>query len=336
MATETDRDLSIELLPITALKPDPGNPRQHSDRQIKHIAQSIDAFGFNVPILIDRNNNVLAGHGRLLACRKLGRREVPTIRLDLTEAAARAFMIADNRLAELAAWDERLLAGHLYELSELTLDFSLEATGFTMGEIDLQIEGLSSEPTASDDKADRLPPLPNQPPVSQPGDLWLLGKHRVYCGNALDAGAYQTLMQGERALMVFTDPPYNVRIDGHASGLGAIHHRELAMASGEMSEAEFTAFLTLVCTLLVRNSTDGSIHFVCTDYRSDRYTCSRYCCRSPRSYYRSDHCTCSRYCCRSSRSYCRSDLCTSCFVREAMEFGTTPNRQAQSDARPQS
>jgi DNA modification methylase len=251
----------------SALVLDPRNPRKHSDQQIKQIARSIDTFGFNVPILIDRNNNVLAGHGRLFACQKLGRREVPAIRLDLTESEARAFMIADNRLADLAAWDERLLAGALNDLSELKLDFSIEATGFTMGEIDLRIEGLSTESQKADERADAIPPPGKQIPLSKTGDLWLLRGHRVYCGTALDARSYETLMQGMRAAMVFTDPPYNVPIHGHASGLGAIHHREFAMASGEMNEAEFVSFLALTCALLVCHSVDGSIHFVCMDWR---------------------------------------------------------------------
>jgi DNA modification methylase len=267
MSANAYRDLSIQRVPTADLKPNPRNPRKHSDRQISQIAHSIGTFGFNVPILIDRDNYILAGHGRWRAGQKLGLHDVPAIRLDLAEAEARAFMIADNRLAELATWDDRVLAGQLSELSELSLDFSLEATGFTMGEIDLRIEGLSDETTASDDEADRLPPTANQPAVSHRGDLWLLAEHRVHCGNALDEQAYQTLMRGERAPLVFTDPPYNTKIFGHASGLGGIRHREFAMASGEMSEAEFTSFLTVVCTLLVRNSTDGSIHFVCMDWR---------------------------------------------------------------------
>ena len=267
MSKTTCQKLKIELMWTSALVVDPRNPRKHSDQQIKQIARSIDTFGFNVPILIDRNNNVLAGHGRLLACQKLGRREVPAIRLDLTEAEARAFMIADNRLADLAAWDERLLAGALNDLSELKLDFSIEATGFTMGEIDLRIEGLSTESQEADERADAIPPPGQQIPLSKTGDLWLLRDHRVYCGTALDARSYETLMQGMRAAMVFTDPPYNVPIHGHASGLGAIHHREFAMASGEMNEAEFVSFLALTCALLVCHSVDGSIHFVCMDWR---------------------------------------------------------------------
>jgi DNA modification methylase len=265
MMTDTPRNLSIELVPIGALKPDPRNPRMHSVRQIKLIAQSITAFGYSAPIVIDRSNNVLAGHGRLLACKKLGWAQVPTIRLGVTEAAARAFMIADNRLAELATWDDRLLAGKLSELAELKLDFDLEAIGFTMGEIDLRIESLAAGSTEAGDKADRLP-APGVP-VSKLDDLWLLGKHRVYCGNALEGEAYKTLMEGRRASMVFCDPPYNVKIDGHASGLGSHHHREFPMATGEMSRAQYKAFLTLSCTNLARNSVDGAIHFICGDWR---------------------------------------------------------------------
>jgi DNA modification methylase len=210
---------------------------------------------------------VIAGHGRVLACAELGLTEVPTVRLEhLSEAQTRAFMIADNRLTENSEWDERLLAEQLKELSTLELDFSLEATGFEMGEIDLRIEGLTPEPER-DDPADALPEVQTGPAVTRPGDLWLLGSHRAFCGSALEEGAYTALMQSETAAMVFTDPPYNVRIDGNVSGLGAIHHREFAMASGELSEAEFTAFLSRTCSLLARHSVEGSLHFICMDWR---------------------------------------------------------------------
>jgi DNA modification methylase len=260
--------LSVTYRPIDNIRLDPGNPRSHSRRQIRQIANSIKAFGFNVPVLIDQEMKVIAGHGRLLACRELGWTEVPTIRLDhLSQAQARAFMIADNRLTETSCWDERLLAEQLKELSELDLDFSLETTGFEMGEIDLRIEGLDSGADPQDDPADVIPPTPKRPPVSRTGDLWLLGRHRLCCGSALDRGAYDVLMDGERAAIVFTDPPYNVPIDGHASGLGAIRHRDFVMASGEMIEGEFTAFLTKACQLLASNSADGAIHFLCMDWR---------------------------------------------------------------------
>ena len=260
--------LSVVYRRIDDLKPDPANPRLHSKKQIRQIANSIEVFGFIVPILIDRDGKVIAGHGRLLACRELGITDAPTLCLDhLTPAQARAFMIADNRLTEIATWDDRLLAQQLKDLSLLGLDFSLEVIGFEMGEIDLRIASLEDMPEQADDPADAVPELSLGPPVSKLGDLWVLGHHRISCGNALDPDAFAALMGEERAAMVFTDPPYNVPIDGHASGLGAIHHRPFPMASGEMDEAEFAAFLGQSCRNLAAFSADGSLHYVCMDWR---------------------------------------------------------------------
>ena len=256
--------IEVVYRPIDQLRPDPKNARRHSRKQIRQVADSIQAFGFNVPILIDAELKVIAGHGRLLACQLLGDGEVPTISLEhLSEAQARAFMIADNRLTEIASWDDRLLGEQLRELSELHLEFSLEITGFDMGEIDLLIAGASGilEPDPDDE------PLPVGPAVTRPGDTWLLGPHRIHCGSALDEAAYCALMQHDRAAMVFTDPPYNVPIDGNVSGLGAIRHREFAMAVGEMDEAEFTAFLSRALGLLASYSLDGALHFICMDWR---------------------------------------------------------------------
>lgn len=250
--------------PITGLQPDPRNARLHSKQQIRQIARSIQSFGFNVPVIVDSNNKILCGHGRVEAAKSLGLDQIPIIQLDhLTEAQARAFAIADNRLTENAAWNEQLLGEIFSELSVLDLDFSLEDTGFSMGEIDLRIEGLNaSEKTIS---ADTLP-QPLHQVVSQPGDLWLLGKHRILCGSALEAGSFGMLMQGKKADLIFTDPPYNVRIDGHVSGNGKSKHQEFAMASGEMSVSEFTQFLEEVFGLLASHSKSGSIHFICMDW----------------------------------------------------------------------
>jgi DNA modification methylase len=253
---------------IDELKPDPANPRCHSTKQVRQIAASIKAFGFNAPILIDRDGNIIAGHGRWLACRELGWSEVATLCLDhLSPAQARAFMIADNRLAEIAVWDDRLLAEQLKELSLLALDFDLADIGFEMGEIDLRITSLEDPPAMKNDPADLVPELPASAPVSKIDNLWVLGRHRLLCGTALESVAFAALMGEERAAMVFTDPPYNVPIDGHASGLGAIHHRPFPMASGEMSKTEFTAFLGQAFRNLTAFSIDGSIHFFCMDWR---------------------------------------------------------------------
>ena len=263
-----EKRIEIVLWPIGELKLDPENSRSHSRRQVRQIARSVEAFGFNVPVLIDANKKVIAGHGRIMACELLGRTRVPTICLDhLTDAQARAFMIADNRLTENSTWNERLLGEQLKELAVLNLDFDLEATGFTMGEIDLRIEGLSPDKPAGDDPADHLPEASAGSPVAKPGDIWSLGTNRVCCGSALDPAAYAMMMQGQKAAMVFSDPPYNVRIDGNVSGLGSIRHRDFLMASGEMSESEFTDFLRRAFSLLANNSVSGSLQFICMDWR---------------------------------------------------------------------
>jgi DNA modification methylase len=261
-------DLKIVYRRIDELTPDPANPRRHSPKQVRLIADSIKVFGFVTPVLIDRAGNVIAGHGRLLACPGLGITEVPTLCLDhLSPPQVRAFMIADNRLTEIAVWDDRLLAQQLQNLSVEGLDFHIEVTGFEMGEIDLRIASLEDLPKHEDDPADILPEPSAGPPISRLGDLWLLGGHRVMCGNALDPADFATLMGEERAVMVFSDPPFNVPIDGHVSGLGAIHHRPFLMASGEMDKATFTTFLSQACRNLAAFSVDGSLHYVCMDWR---------------------------------------------------------------------
>jgi ParB-like chromosome segregation protein Spo0J len=227
--------VSVTYRAITELKPDPRNARVHSKAQIRQLAASIEAFGFNVPILVDAQNHVLAGHGRLLACKQLGYAQVPTIALEhLSAAQARAFQLADNRLAEIAIWDERLLAEQLKELSELDLDFSLESIGFSMGEIDFRIESLSA---AADEAADPDDVLPTRAgvAVSRAGELWALDAHRLLCADAQQPASYVQLLQGALAAVIFSDPPYNVAINGHVSGKGAIVHREFVMASGELT-----------------------------------------------------------------------------------------------------
>jgi DNA modification methylase len=260
--------VQVTYRPVSELKLDSRNPRLHSPRQVRQIARSIQAFGFNVPVLVDTKDQVIAGHGRILACQMIRWTEVPTICLDhLSEAQARAFMIADNRLNENSVWDEHLLAEQLKELSELELDFSLETTGFEMGEIDLRIEGLEPDREDGQDPADRLEGIQAGPPVCRPGDLFLLGRHRVLCGSALEQDCYTAVMGKGRASVVFADPPYNIPIEGTVSGLGTIHHREFAMACGEMNQEEYTAFLTQACSLLARSSVDGALHFICMDWR---------------------------------------------------------------------
>jgi 16S rRNA G966 N2-methylase RsmD len=257
--------LAVESIPLTRLKPDPRNPRKHPARQVQQIARSIEAFGFNVPVLADAEGRVIAGHGRLLAAEKLGLTHVPVIRLEHLDAAQlRAFQIADNKLTENAGWDEDLLAVHFQELSAVGIDLDLDLTGFSAPEVDRIV--LGHEPQAEPDPADAVPPA--GPAVSQAGDLWQLGPHRLLCGDALDPASYAAVLGPERARMIFTDPPYNVPIDGHVSGLGKVHHRDFAMATGEMSEVAFAAFLKTAMGHAAEHSLDGALQYWCMDWRS--------------------------------------------------------------------
>ena len=259
--------LAIDYLLLSALRPYPRNARTHSRKQIRQIADSIRAFGFTNTILIDDAGMILAGHGRLEAAKLLGQERVPCVRLaTMSPAQKRAYVIADNKLALNAGWDEELLALELKDLLALDEGFDLGLTGFTIAEADGLIEGLAvEEPTSPRDEA--LPPLREGPSVTRPGDLWHLGRHRLICGDSLSPDVVSTLMAGETAQMVFTDPPYNVPIAGHVSGLGQVRHREFAMASGEMTPEQFTGFLTSVFRNLADHSADGSIHFICMDWR---------------------------------------------------------------------
>jgi len=260
--------LSIEYRPLASLSFDPQNPRVHSNRQIRQIARSVETFGFNVPVLIDGKGQLIAGHGRVLAAQRLGMTQVPTIMLEnLTEAQIRAFMIADNRLTENSVWDDRLLAEQLKALAGLELDFSVDVTGFEMSEIDLMIEDLAPASRGKDDPADAIPDFGAKPQVTRAGDLWVLDRHRVCCGDARNGAAYSVVMGDRRADVGFADPPYNDPIDGYVSGFGKVHHPEFAVASGEMSESEFTDFLTNVLAELARNSVDGALQFICMDWR---------------------------------------------------------------------
>src|SRR6185437_2645359 len=257
--------LEVTYLRAKTLKPDPRNPRVHTDKQVRQIAQSIESCGFNVPLLIDDKQQALRGTGRLMAARKMGWDTVPTIKLaHLTESQRMAFLIADNRLTETARWDERLLGELLKILCELELDFDLETIGFETPEIDLLIDGLNTVPEANPD--DRVPE-PSGSAVTVFGDLWQLGEHLVLCGNSLVTADYERLMDGAKANLVISDPPYNVAIDGHATGNGAIHHREFAMASGEMSSAQFIEFLRKAMFAARNHSAAGSLAYYFMDWR---------------------------------------------------------------------
>lgn len=258
------RDLNVALKSPLSLKPYANNPRTHSKAQIKQIAESIKAFGWTNPILIDDKDGVIAGHGRLEAAKLLGLTEVPVIRLtDMTEGQRRAYIIADNKLAQNAGWDQSLLRLELGALEIECPDLSLEAIGFSVGEMDVLLNAPEDTPAP-------LPVLKPGPTVSQPGDLRLLGDHRLYCGSALDPEAFASLLDGDKASAMFTDPPYNVPVDGHVCGKGSIRHGEFVMASGEMSDAEFRQFLKTFCQNVREVLSPGTVAFICMDWRHIR------------------------------------------------------------------
>ena len=257
--------LSVTYVPIETLQLDPRSPRKHSKQQIREIETSIKAHGFVFPITVDRDGKIIAGHARYEAAKRLGFKEIPVIRLGhVNRHQARAIALADNRLTEKSTWDDKLLGEIFLELSAADLDFSLEATGFTMGEIDFRIENATA--SGETDPADEVPVPFQGPPVTKLGDLFLLGdRHRLLCGSALSPADYLQLMAGHQAQIAFSDPPYGCRVQGHVSGLGAATHREFVENSGEMSAAERQAFHTQSCKLLAENVADGAIVYICID-----------------------------------------------------------------------
>jgi DNA modification methylase len=255
----------LEFAAIEDIIPDPRNPRAHSREQVQAIARSIESFGFNAPILVDKSNRIVAGHGRYEAAKLLKLASVPIVRLEhLTDAQAKAYMLADNKLSDRSSWNDRELALHLKELSELILDFEIEATGFELPEIDLHIQSLG--PPEIFDKADEFD-VASGPTISCQGDLWLLDQHRLFCGSALVPSAYEALLDTKRAAAIFTDPPYNVKVDGHVCGSGSIRHREFAMAAREMSHDEYARFLTTSFELSLSYCAPGAVIYACMDWR---------------------------------------------------------------------
>lgn len=250
---------------IGQLRPWARNARKHSKKQIRQIADSIETFGFTNPVLIDQEDTILAGHGRVEAAKLLGWATVPCLHVEhMSAAQKRAYVLADNKLALNASWDEELLSEELAALSEIDLDFDIGLTGFTVSEIDSLLD--LDEPEQDNDPRDDL--LPKKAPARVTfGEVWALGPHRLVCGNSLDGATVAQLMDGNRARMVFADPPYNVPVDGHVGGSGKLKHREFAMATGEMSAEEFIGFLRRVFSNLTTHAMDGSIHYICMDWR---------------------------------------------------------------------
>jgi DNA modification methylase len=258
-------DFRIEQLQVADLKPNPRNARLHSKKQLHQIAASIREFGFNSIVVIGEDGVILVGHGRVEAAKLAGLTTLPVLRIThLTAEQKVGFSLADNKTALNADWDLEQVKLLFQELSAQELNFDLEATAFETAEIDLLIDGptVSTKPDRSD-----LVPEPQSRAVSRLGDLWHLGDHRLICADACDKAAYAELLNGEQVRLAFTDPPYNVPIDGHVGGLGAVKHREFKMASGEMTPAEFKQFLRTVFAKMAEVSIDGAVHFICMDWR---------------------------------------------------------------------
>ena len=254
-------------LPVDQIKSNTKNARTHSKKQVRQIATSISELGFGAPILVDEQSVLIAGHGRLEAARSLGMTSIPSIILGgLSDAKKRALMLADNRIAQSAGWDREQLSIELAALPELLIREGIDIgiTGFEPAEIDFLHADF--EDGANDPAED----IPNDclrgPRVTKTGDLWLLGKHRLLCGDARSSSDLARLVGGERAHMAFLDPPYNVAVRT-IGGRGKAKHPEFAMASGEMSRDEFIAFLKVTLGAAASVSTDGAVHFVCMDWR---------------------------------------------------------------------
>jgi DNA modification methylase len=260
------RDLAPRLVPIAGCKHLGRETRKHPPQQIRKLAASLSRFGFVLPILIDAGGRVVAGWGLVLAARQLGLSEVPAVSLtDLSDADLRVLRLALNRMTDDAAWNPEALRLEFSDLLELEPKIDLEVSGFEIAEIDVLLDGSGV------DQEDDLPTIENATaPVTHTGDLWLLGDHRLFCGDSLDSESYARMLGTDKADMMFADPPFNVPIEGHVSGLGAVKHTNFAMASGELSSAEFQSFLRTSLGHAASQSINGAIHYVCMDWRHQR------------------------------------------------------------------
>ena len=263
--TKTTEELKISIVPIDSINPYENNARKHSEKQIQQIANSINQFGFINPIVIDDKGEIIAGHGRVEAAKLLKLKNVPVIKADhLTEAEIKAYRITDNKTTDNSSFDNKLLKIDLAKLS-ISTEFDIGVTGFETAEIDII---LDNNVTLDKDSDDEVPEIDDSPVVTQLGDIWQLGNHMVICGDAKKPETYQGFSRNFKADAVITDPPYNVKIDGHVGGNGKIKHREFVEASGEMSDEEFYLFLRTACENMAMFSKDGSLHYIWMDWRN--------------------------------------------------------------------
>lgn len=260
--------LQIENLKLDDIHAYKNNAKKHPESQVQQIISSITKFGFNNPILIDENNEIIAGHGRFMAAQVMNLETVPTVKLShLTDAQKRAYRLADNKIAENGGWNKELLSLEIKDLEKICLNdnFVIQDIGFNDAELDSIVNFTDAK--VINQKTNAVPFIPEDEIISKPGDIWQLGKHRIICGNSLNPKTFAKLFENDKADMILQDPPYNVKIDGHVCGSGTIKHKEFAMASGEMTADEFTQFLMNNFALCKQYSNDGSLHYNFMDWR---------------------------------------------------------------------
>lgn len=259
------KTLTIENVALNQIRAYAKNAKNHPESQIQQIAASIQQFGFNNPILVDENLEIIAGHGRMAAAQLLGLDTVPVIRLaHLSDAQKRAYRLADNKIAENGGWNADLLRLEISELEQICGDMDVSIPGFS--DVELDVLTMDNRTTA-DSKANNVPYIPENEIVTRPGDVWCIGDHRIICGNSMDAATFETLLGTRQADMVLQDPPYNVKISGHVCGSGNIRHKEFKMASGEMSTDEFMQFLHKNFELCAKYSRHGALQYNFMDWR---------------------------------------------------------------------
>jgi DNA modification methylase len=258
--------LQVDYVSISSLKEYANNTKVHDRQQVKQIKKSITEFGYINPILVDEKNEIIAGHGRLRAAIEANMEQVPVIRIShLTEAQVKAFRIADNKLTENGKWNFELLQIEFKEIESLAPEIALDTTGFAIEEIDKIFKVNEKE---VDVQSNLVPYVNESEIVSEEGDIWLLDNHKIICGNSLDEKTYKALFEDKKAAdMIFTDPPFNVSVNGHVCGNGAVKHSEFKYASGEMSPIEFQKFLRTSFDLLKAFSRNGSLAYICMDWR---------------------------------------------------------------------
>jgi DNA modification methylase len=255
-------ELQIEYLPLLQIKDYSRQLRLPGKKQLEKTERMIHECGFMPPVVVDGDGYVVIGAHLVTTARRMNMEEIPVIRVShLTEAQIQTLRIAHDRIAEEATWNHAALAEEFRDLMIKIPDIDLTMTGFEMPEIDIILDPIGPDPE------DAVPAPEKGPAIVQPGDLWLLGEHRLYCGDALQLESYQALIGDEKAQLCFTDAPYNVKIDGHVGNSGKIQHREFVMAAGEMDQAGFTQFLYVAHKLMADHTQDGAIIFSCMDWR---------------------------------------------------------------------